>query len=738
MPTIKDIAREAGVSHGTVSNVLNKTGKVSVEKIKLVEAAMKKLGYTYNTRARELRSGTSRNIALVIPSLQIDCYLDLYESISKALANEGYMIVVFETNDIANTEEKIWSSDSLSGMCAIICISCLGERLTRYNLSCPIIFVNRTPDTNIDNSGSISFDFYKAGSEIGRRISDNHWKNVILFSSSFQFTESKLIYEGMQASLNSVKEENFSLKHYSFDFALTNNTAFNLLQENPDADVIVTSNMLLADAISTAAKLLELPRTPNIITITPCRFFPNSHYITYEMNYVYMGNIIVKSLLEHLNNKNPLPEKQKISEQGFRFTFPMLKKCGERILSLLTIPTPNAEALKTLSPNFYKQTGIKLKITTVPYENLQAQFKMQNEEFHFDLIRMDISWFTELANEIYKPLPDVIGDTSQLPSHMLQRSYSDYTTVGQTMYALPFDPSALVLLYRKDLFEDAIQKRSYYEMYHETLEIPKTYDQLQKISRFFTRSFNPNSPVEYGLTMTIGAASVAVCDFLPRLYSLCPNLCENDRINIYSDSSVKALQDYVDSFQYTSKLEHSWWKDSMLEFVSGKSAMIQIFSNYASYSIDSKYSRIIGETGASVVPGRKPLLGGGLVGASKFTNKKDEIKQFFQWYYSRDISSAIIALGGSAPLPDILNNYDFSLYPWLSIFTENLEIGTRNLNLSHMPHFPLREFEGILGSVVYNAVKGIMTPDEALKYAQNMYDTLLNGSKLNGSNTNQP
>ena len=45
MPTIKDIAREAGVSHGTVSNVLNKTGKVSAAKIRLVEEAAKKLGY---------------------------------------------------------------------------------------------------------------------------------------------------------------------------------------------------------------------------------------------------------------------------------------------------------------------------------------------------------------------------------------------------------------------------------------------------------------------------------------------------------------------------------------------------------------------------------------------------------------------------------------------------------------------------------------------------------------------
>ena len=45
MPTIKDIAREAGVSHGTVSNVINGRGNVSVEKIRLVWQAAEKLGY---------------------------------------------------------------------------------------------------------------------------------------------------------------------------------------------------------------------------------------------------------------------------------------------------------------------------------------------------------------------------------------------------------------------------------------------------------------------------------------------------------------------------------------------------------------------------------------------------------------------------------------------------------------------------------------------------------------------
>lgn len=55
MPTIKDIAKEAGVAQGTVSNVLNGRGNVSSDKIILVEQACAKLGYTMNQRAKTLR-----------------------------------------------------------------------------------------------------------------------------------------------------------------------------------------------------------------------------------------------------------------------------------------------------------------------------------------------------------------------------------------------------------------------------------------------------------------------------------------------------------------------------------------------------------------------------------------------------------------------------------------------------------------------------------------------------------
>ena len=51
MATIKDIARAAGVSQGTVSNVLNGKGNVSSTKIRQVQQAAQQLGYALNQRA---------------------------------------------------------------------------------------------------------------------------------------------------------------------------------------------------------------------------------------------------------------------------------------------------------------------------------------------------------------------------------------------------------------------------------------------------------------------------------------------------------------------------------------------------------------------------------------------------------------------------------------------------------------------------------------------------------------
>lgn len=64
--TIKDVAREAGVSIKTVSNVLNNTGSMRPETRQRVEETMRQLGYTINISARAMRGCGTRLIGLGI------------------------------------------------------------------------------------------------------------------------------------------------------------------------------------------------------------------------------------------------------------------------------------------------------------------------------------------------------------------------------------------------------------------------------------------------------------------------------------------------------------------------------------------------------------------------------------------------------------------------------------------------------------------------------------------------
>ena len=88
MPTIKDIAREAGVSHGTVSNVINGRGNVSVEKIQLVRCFCRALrtaaGRPCMRYSRTSLSSTATQFSYIPPALwrppRKNCWLPLWLS----------------------------------------------------------------------------------------------------------------------------------------------------------------------------------------------------------------------------------------------------------------------------------------------------------------------------------------------------------------------------------------------------------------------------------------------------------------------------------------------------------------------------------------------------------------------------------------------------------------------------------------------------------------------------------
>ena len=120
-PTMKDVAREAGVSLGTVSNVFN-GGSVSPSYKERVEEAAKKLGYTINRYARGLKTSETHVIAFVCPGTDHPFFGDLTNYINKALADRGYRMLLAVTQFIPDMEQRcirLVSENKVDGIIAL-------------------------------------------------------------------------------------------------------------------------------------------------------------------------------------------------------------------------------------------------------------------------------------------------------------------------------------------------------------------------------------------------------------------------------------------------------------------------------------------------------------------------------------------------------------------------------------------------------------------------------------------
>ncbi|MET8232157.1 LacI family DNA-binding transcriptional regulator [Micromonospora sp. NPDC005298] len=93
-PTLKDVARLAGVSVKTVSNVVNGYPHVSAGVRHRVEAAVAELGYRPNAFARTLRTGRVGVLALVLPDTDPPYVDDLTREVVDAAGRAGYRVVV--------------------------------------------------------------------------------------------------------------------------------------------------------------------------------------------------------------------------------------------------------------------------------------------------------------------------------------------------------------------------------------------------------------------------------------------------------------------------------------------------------------------------------------------------------------------------------------------------------------------------------------------------------------------
>ncbi|PYI39425.1 LacI family transcriptional regulator [Arthrobacter psychrolactophilus] len=106
-PTIHDVARAAGVSIKTVSNVVNDNPKVGPETRLRVHRIIEALGYRPNLSARGLRSGKSGVIGLAVPSLRENYFAELADSVIRAAKKHDLRVLIEQTDGDRQQEISI-------------------------------------------------------------------------------------------------------------------------------------------------------------------------------------------------------------------------------------------------------------------------------------------------------------------------------------------------------------------------------------------------------------------------------------------------------------------------------------------------------------------------------------------------------------------------------------------------------------------------------------------------------
>lgn len=168
--SVKEVAAEAGVSVGTVSNVLNRPEVVSERTVAKVTAAIERLGFVRNDAARQLRAGHSRNFGLVVLDGRNPFFMDVTQGAQHRALENGYTVLMGSSDNSLTTEQQLLDLFDEQRVAGVL-ISPMHSDLSRLwkirEAGTPVVLVDR-------GSGDRSFSSVSVNDVEGGRIAVQH------------------------------------------------------------------------------------------------------------------------------------------------------------------------------------------------------------------------------------------------------------------------------------------------------------------------------------------------------------------------------------------------------------------------------------------------------------------------------------------------------------------------------------------------------------------------------------
>lgn len=172
VPTMKDVACEAGVALGTVSRVVNGLPVGDAYRIR-VEEAIKKLGYRVNNYAQDLKAGRTYTAALLIPNTQTPFFAALTCQINLSLLKRGYRMLLCCTDFDSGLEQKYVELARQQKLDGIIGLTYNPELTVDGDI--PFVSIDRQIGANIP---CVASDNFAGGQLAAEKLADFGCRNV--------------------------------------------------------------------------------------------------------------------------------------------------------------------------------------------------------------------------------------------------------------------------------------------------------------------------------------------------------------------------------------------------------------------------------------------------------------------------------------------------------------------------------------------------------------------------------
>jgi len=266
---IKDVAAHAGVSVGTVSNVLNGRETVSPSTVERVRAAIDALGYVRNDAARQLRAGRSRSIALIVLDVGNPFFAAVARGAEARAAQDGY-VVLLGSSGADGAQERLYLDQFVEQRVAGVLLTPaegaadVVERLASAGI--PVVLVDE--QTTGDEVCTVSVDDVEGGYLAVAHLLAQGRRRIAVVTGPLATRQVADRLAGARRAIAEVAEARLEIIETDAMTVLAGRAAGERLRERTDRpDAVFAANDLLAVGLLQALTMLGDIRVPDDIAL---------------------------------------------------------------------------------------------------------------------------------------------------------------------------------------------------------------------------------------------------------------------------------------------------------------------------------------------------------------------------------------------------------------------------------------------------------------------------------------